>query len=100
MPKCSISVPCEKPSKIYFAIRFVVIIFFPANIFGNWGGMGQRNVGKRMMTSATLLPCKCGRIPRSVVSTSGSSGTVSSVFLIMSCKHTVCCCFSLAEKEE
>lgn len=63
----------SKARSRYFERRSMEVKVLPS-ISGRSLEIGQRRSLRRMMTSETDFPIRCGEIPNRVVSTSGSSG--------------------------
>src|SRR5271166_107863 len=75
MPRCTMTVPVSKPSRMYFARRSTRRTISPWILASKPRGMGQRRRRSRTLTAATRRPKRAGAMPRHVVSTSGSSGS-------------------------
>src|SRR5882757_2231709 len=76
MPRCRISVPVSKTIKMYLARRSMRRTVRSLIDASKWRSMGQRRRRSRTMTLMTRRPIRAGAMPRRVVSTSGSSGTI------------------------
>ena len=75
IPKCRIiTVSSSKYQRIYFALRKISITRRPFKRSTKLSGIGHRSVLQRVSISINVFPSRTGRIPRTTVSTSGSSG--------------------------
>src|SRR3989475_404039 len=73
MPRCRIRCPSPQSTSRYFPRRRIDLMVRPASR-RTAGGTGQRNRGSRISTPEMTRPEICGKSPRRVTSTSGSSG--------------------------
>src|SRR5690606_37136887 len=73
-PRWQISVPPPISISRYLARRRTAVKVWSSIWIARSSGIGQRSRASRTIRRVTRWPCRCGAMPRRVVSTSGSSG--------------------------